>query len=573
MRNIAIVGAGQAGCQLGVGLVDAGYDVTLFTDRSARDIGEGAVSSAQCMFATALEAEKRLGLNFWENDAPNVDRIVMRIQGRNELSETSFDGRFDIPGKSVDQRVKLPKWMDVFESKGGKIRVASISAKDLESLAHDYDLVVVASGAGELSQVFPSVTEFSSDHPRRNYALTYLNTATVGDSLHIEIIPGVGEINIVPGLSTNGVCTIVLFASVPGGPMDEWSDVNTSEEHVKRTREMIQNFIPEMAEELCSAPLTDPHGRYIGKVTAVVRQPVATLQSGATVLGIADAILLSDPTAGQGANTAAKAAAFYLERILAHEGAVFDAEWMRRVGDDFWRAWSRWVAAWTRSMAEGVPNHVKNIFANGSIYHELGHDIAAAMDDPARFHPWWYEAEEAEALVERYRNGSEINLDRRELRRTFGQFATGVTVITTRTPNGHMVGVTANSFTSVSLAPPLVLWCLDNNAASRRHFMAATHFAVNVLRSDQHHLSRRFAVKGEDKFVGVPIEDGPGGLPLLREAIAHLQCRRVQAIEAGDHIILLGEVERFSTTDGEPLVFHSGSYRVATKHPDLEQLG
>lgn len=156
----------------------------------------------------------------------------------------------------------------------------------------------------------------------------------------------------------------------------------------------------------------------------------------------------------------------------------------------------------------------------------------------------------------------------RDFRAALGRYATGVTVITTRTPDGRLIGVTANSFTSVSLEPPLVSWCPAKRAPSLPDLQRATHFAVNVLAADQHHLSGQFATPAPDKFAGVPITEGLRGVPLLDGALARFECRTVRWVDAGDHVICLGEVERFDTADGEPLVFHAGAYHVAARHPE-----
>lgn len=132
--------------------------------------------------------------------------------------------------------------------------------------------------------------------------------------------------------------------------------------------------------------------------------------------------------------------------------------------------------------------------------------------------------------------------------------------------------MTANSFTSLSLDPPLVLWALDRNATSWPAFRHCSRFAVNVLASGQHHLSRQFSTPADDKFVGVELTDGPGGVPLLDGVLAHFICRPVQQLDAGDHTLMIGEVERYETFGGEPLVFHSGRYRIATRHPELDLL-
>ncbi|NUS07429.1 MAG: flavin reductase family protein [Nonomuraea sp.] len=148
----------------------------------------------------------------------------------------------------------------------------------------------------------------------------------------------------------------------------------------------------------------------------------------------------------------------------------------------------------------------------------------------------------------------------RSLREALGQFATGVAVITTVTAGGERAGVTVNSFTSVSLDPPLVLWCLSNRAPSAPLFLRAGRFAVNVLAAGQDHLSRRFATPSADKFAGVELLPGTP-LPLLAGTLARFVCRTDRVHDGGDHHIFVGAVERFQRSGGEPLVFHSGRYR------------
>jgi flavin reductase (DIM6/NTAB) family NADH-FMN oxidoreductase RutF len=126
-----------------------------------------------------------------------------------------------------------------------------------------------------------------------------------------------------------------------------------------------------------------------------------------------------------------------------------------------------------------------------------------------------------------------------------------------------------NSFSSVSLDPPLILWSVSRQTGSFSDFMNVTHFAVNVLEAKQHHLSRQFSTPLADKFAGVEFVDGKAGVPILKGVIAQFVCRKVRHYDGGDHVIFVGEVEEYKYEDGEPLVFHSGRYRVATRHPDI----
>lgn len=139
-------------------------------------------------------------------------------------------------------------------------------------------------------------------------------------------------------------------------------------------------------------------------------------------------------------------------------------------------------------------------------------------------------------------------------------YATGVAVVTTALEDGRRAGVTVNSFTSVSLDPPLVLWCLSRRAPSAGLFLRAGRFVVNVLAAGQDELSRRFATPAEDKFAGVATSSAAGGLPVLEGTLASFACRTVTVHEGGDHMIFVGAVEQFDRTGGEPLVFHSGRY-------------
>ncbi len=146
------------------------------------------------------------------------------------------------------------------------------------------------------------------------------------------------------------------------------------------------------------------------------------------------------------------------------------------------------------------------------------------------------------------------------LRAALGTFATGVTVVTTKAPNGQRHGLTANSFSSVSLEPPLVLWSQSLHAPSHPVFLQASHFAINILAEDQVDISGRFSRGGDDKFAGLECQEGVGGAPLLKGCAARFECRTLYRYEGGDHTIFVGAVERFERFDRRPLMFGGGRY-------------
>ena len=148
-----------------------------------------------------------------------------------------------------------------------------------------------------------------------------------------------------------------------------------------------------------------------------------------------------------------------------------------------------------------------------------------------------------------------------DFRAALGTFATGVTIVTARDAAGLPVGITANSFNSVSLAPPLVLWSLARIAGSMPAFERGSHYAINILAADQHTLALRFASKAIDRFAGVPFRIGPSGAPVLDGAAAVFECFNRSQYEEGDHVIFVGEVERCAHRPGaQPLIFHGGRY-------------
>lgn len=156
--------------------------------------------------------------------------------------------------------------------------------------------------------------------------------------------------------------------------------------------------------------------------------------------------------------------------------------------------------------------------------------------------------------------------DTRAFRRALGNFATGVTVVTATGPDGRQVGVTANSFNSVSLDPPLVLWSIDKRSSSHEVFEEASHFAVNILAADQIDLSNNFARPKDDRFAGIDYETGVGGSPVFVDCAARFHCEKYEQLDGGDHWILVGKVVAFDDLGRAPLLYHQGAYSMVLPH-------
>ena len=159
-------------------------------------------------------------------------------------------------------------------------------------------------------------------------------------------------------------------------------------------------------------------------------------------------------------------------------------------------------------------------------------------------------------------------VDVKAFRRALGQFPTGVTVITTLDKAGEPIGVTASSFNSVSIDPPLILWSIDKSAYSAPIFEHSSHFSVNVLGKEQVTTSNQFAGRGEEKFTGIAYQSGKSGCPLLENCAAQFECETWNVYQGGDHLIIVGEVVDYRHEESAlPLVFCRGSYAIAMQHP------
>jgi hypothetical protein len=291
---------------------------------------------------------------------------------------------------SVDQRVKMPAWIDEFARLGGEVRYQNAGVTEIDALARECDLVVVAAGKGEVANLFERDAERSRfSQPMRALGLTYvtgLRPRPEASAVCFNLIPGVGEYFVFPALTTCGPCEIMVFEGVPGGPMDCWTNVQSPQEHLHVSREVLRQFVPWEYERTRDVALTDANGILSGRFAPTVRKPVAQLPSGRPILGMADVVCLNDPITGQGSNNASKCAAAYLRSILDAEGRPFDRAWMSATFESYW-AYARFVTEWTNNMLLPPPPHVLALLGAAAVKPQIAHWFANAFDDPRRYFP------------------------------------------------------------------------------------------------------------------------------------------------------------------------------------------
>ncbi|MEI5101568.1 styrene monooxygenase/indole monooxygenase family protein [Streptomyces sp. PmtG] len=409
MRKILVVGAGQSGLQIALGLQSQGYEVTLMSNRTADEIRAGRVMSTQCMFHTALQHERDLGLNFWESQAPRIEGVGVSVAGPDSTCGIDWVGRLDGYAQSVDQRVKMAGWMETFAQRGGQLVIHGAAVGDLDYFARTYDLVLVAAGKGELVSMFERDAARSPyDAPQRALAVAYVHGLGPRpehpefDAVRCNLVPGVGELFVMPTLTTSGRADILFWEGVPGGPLDVFQGVKDPNEHLALTLNLLEKFLPWEYARATKAELTDAGGTLAGRYAPTVRNPIGRLPSGGAVLGVADVVVANDPITGQGSNSASKCAASYLDAIVSHGDRPFDEDWMRATFERYWET-ARHVTKWTNAMLGPPPGHVLGLLGAAGDLQPVADRFANGFDDPGDFEEYFYDAEAAEAYLARTR--------------------------------------------------------------------------------------------------------------------------------------------------------------------------
>ncbi len=401
MRTITIIGAGQAGLQLGIGLLQQGYRVNLVSNRTAADIAGGKVIPSQSMYDMALNYERELGISFWDDSCPPIEGAYISA-GTDDGLILNWGARMSANGQSVDQRIKMPKWMDEFERRGGNLIIAEAGIDDLERYTLDSDLVLVASGKGDIGKLFERDDERSPvPGPLRTISLTYVHGMKPMEKhsgLNINLHPGIGEYVNFPALTLSGPCDIINLECVIGGPMDRWHEVKTPQEHLELAVELIRRYFPWEAHRCENLSLTDDGGVLWGRIPPTVRKPIGVLPSGRTVLGMADAIVLNDPMAGQGSNNASKCANLYMEAIIARGDQPFDDGWKQALFERYWD-YAQWVTRF--SVTHLLPLQEAQMQIQGACAQDpaVASLFADAFNDPASVVPWYYDAEEGRKFL------------------------------------------------------------------------------------------------------------------------------------------------------------------------------
>ncbi|HEV7651190.1 MAG TPA: styrene monooxygenase/indole monooxygenase family protein [Actinophytocola sp.] len=405
MRKVLIVGAGQSGLQLALTLLEHDFEVTIMSARTPEEIRDGRVMSTQALFGPALRHEREHKLNLWEERTIGFEGIGVSIAAPDGSRALDWVAKLDEQGQSVDQRVKMAGWLELFEERGGQLVIHGVTTADLDKLAGMYDITIVAAGKGELVQLFdrdPARSPYTA--PQRALSLVYVHGVEPRPehpdfpAVRFNIIPGAGELFMIPAYTVTGNCDILFFEGVPGGPLDVFEDRPGPEEHLERILDLMRTFLPWEYERSRHAQLTDQGASLTGGYTPVVRRPVGELPSGNVVFGMADVVVANDPITGQGSNNACHCAETYLHEMVAHEGP-FDRAWMERTFETYW-GYAQHVTNWTNAMLQPPPPHVLEIIGAASQLPVVARRFVNGFADPTDFQHWFMDPGKAAAFLQ-----------------------------------------------------------------------------------------------------------------------------------------------------------------------------
>ncbi len=386
MKSIGVVGAGIAGLQLGLFLQQHNIEATLYSDRSSEQILAGGVPNFVVRFDRTRQYERALGVDFWNFDDFGVRGVQMHVGVQPAIQ---WQGVLKQPASAVDMRLYQSRLLDEFARRGGRVVVGEVGIGEVAHLAASHDLMVVASGRGNLTKLFPRLPERSPfAQPQRRLTGAFYRGINFPDPLGVvyTISPGNGEIFQAPFHTLSGRVCSILIEGVPGQAFDPIMEIRYNDDP-RRFEKTVLALLREHAPAIYS--LVDPNEFAVtrsqdvlqGAITPTARRGYACLESGKFVLALGDAHILNDPVLGQGANLAARCA-WLLGKALLDE-QIFDESFCGDVERRLWEA-GRAATLWTNLMLQPPPPHAVAVLAAAAQNQAIADEITENFNEPER---------------------------------------------------------------------------------------------------------------------------------------------------------------------------------------------
>lgn len=419
MRTVAIIGSGISGLAAAHGLVRAGFDVSLYSDRTAEQwLNDSRPTGTAARFDNARSYERELGLNFWDGVAPDGEGVYFTFCPKLHNPLIRLAGRFERPFQAVDVRLQSARWMKELEARGGRVQIEQVTVDRLAQIADAHDLTVVATGRADLCRLFErDDTRSVHSAPRRQLTMVI----TVGGPATFDEVPMLpvrfnaldpdgGEMFFVPYFhKDHGRSWNILLEAKNGSRMDRFRDAKSGEEAVAIMKRVVGDLFPWDARFVRDMRLADPNGWLTGAITPAVRRASAVLPSGRAIAALGDTAISYDPIAAQGANSGIKQARHLVESIVARGAQAFDRAWIDATFDSYWNEQARHAFAFSNLLLEPITPPAKELLIaqygsdgradNRSSAQKIANVFVENFNDPSRVTPAFTDMAAARQMI------------------------------------------------------------------------------------------------------------------------------------------------------------------------------
>jgi 2-polyprenyl-6-methoxyphenol hydroxylase-like FAD-dependent oxidoreductase len=360
MPKVSIMGAGPAGCVLAYALLRDGHQVTLYSDRSPDQwLNHSAPTGTAYLWGETIDIERELGMDYWSHEMFEGHGVLFDLaQQVGDPNPKVMKGRFEYgrEGCGIDQRMRVHRWLEDLEQRGGRLVIESVTPSRLDEIALASDVTILAAGKADLANIIPRDAERSDfDKPQRNLSMAIVRSKS---GRHVrewfsdrwkhvptkfDFFADAGEFFWVPYMhKTAGHTFALLFEAKPGGAFDRFNGLKSGEEVTDVATDIMRKHAPWERHFVDDVEYVseDRHGWLVGRFPPTVRQAFGRLPSGGLVMPVGDTAITFDPICGQGGNFANRSAKFIADQITAHTGK-FDEVWMTKVNYLLWSAYGR----------------------------------------------------------------------------------------------------------------------------------------------------------------------------------------------------------------------------------------
>jgi 2-polyprenyl-6-methoxyphenol hydroxylase-like FAD-dependent oxidoreductase len=421
MQKISIIGSGTSGMLCAIALQQRGYDVTVYSDRSADDwLNKSAPTGTAFIYDSNIQIERNLGIDHWQDDAHHGEGVLLDFQPTHGAERLVMAGRFESSrGAAIDIRMRVHRWMNDFATDGGNIVLGAVSPEQMDSIGEESDLTLLAAGKGEISQLVPRDPERSVyDKPQRNLMMVIVEgiDKIAGDRIDFNPVKfnfwaDAGEYFWVPYTHKSGKhAWCVLFEPKAGQYLDQFGEVTSADEAVEQAKAVIRQYAPyeyEFIENM--QPIAgDDHCWLKGRFPPTVREACGKTASGGLVVPIGDTAITFDPIGGQGGNCAQRNTWHWVQAIVARGENTYDEAWARQTWEDFWAKHGRAAYEFNNLLLEPLTETGRTILgyaARDRVFADTA--FIGNFHAPTNFFPWFVDLDAAKQKIDLFRRASQ----------------------------------------------------------------------------------------------------------------------------------------------------------------------